>query len=179
MRNVSSNESQLRLTRAEQDDDQDSRSIKLRCVSRRSSRNIPMDAARDERTHARTHAATHRIASHRIEQANRSRLRNRSAKRTPASPLECISAGASMWFLPFPLPFASRPLPAASRPIPSLWPVFLAPMQPRRRREKRKMHSCGNASCHSRRLPRDNKLSGLCIGEKAKAAFHMQNTYAP
>jgi len=36
---------------------------------------------------------------------------------------------------------------------------------------RREMHSCGNASCHSRRLPRDNKLSGLCIGRKQRLPF--------
>jgi len=48
-----------------------------------------------------------------------------------------------------------------------------------RRRRRREMHSCGNASCHSRRLPRDNKLSGLCIGRKQRRTSHMQNTCAP
>lgn len=75
MRNVTLNENRFRLTRIEQDD-QDSRSIKLRCVSRRSSRNIPMDARRTYTyTHARTHMhityAPQRITSYRIESSKR------------------------------------------------------------------------------------------------------------
>jgi hypothetical protein len=37
--------------------------------------------------------------------------------------------------------------------------------------ERREMHSCGNTSCHSRRPPRDNKLSGLRIGRKQRRPF--------
>lgn len=68
----------------------------------------------------------------------------------------------SGWFLSFELPPPSPPQP---HPPPDTV-------------ERREMHSCGNTSCHSRRPPRDNKLSGLRIGRKQRAVFHMQNTYS-
>lgn len=83
---------------------------------------------REANAHIRSrfvHTPTHRIASHRVvshrASASRSRLRNRSAKRTPASPLECISAVASWWFLPLPYPFTPllpylHPNPLSSSP---------------------------------------------------------------
>jgi len=77
--------------------------------------------------------------------------RNRSAKRTPASSVRMHHR---------------RCIEVVSFPT-------------SQRKGRREMHSCGNASCHSRRLPRDNKLSGLCIGRKQRRTFHMQNTCAP
>lgn len=66
-------ESQLELARTEQYDDQDSRSIKLQCVSCRSSHNTARQSVPRERTRRR------------IDRIALAPSRNRSAKRTPAS----------------------------------------------------------------------------------------------
>lgn len=139
-------ESQLGLARAERCGDQDSRSIKLQCVSCRSSHNTLWRCA--PRVQTRTHAGRASIGM-RIALAP---SRNRSAKRTPA------------WSVRM---HQRRAFEVVSSPSSQCG-------------GRREMHSRGNASCHSRRPPRDNKLSGLCIGRKQRRTFHMQNrTCAP
>lgn len=136
-------ESQLKLTRTKQYNDQDSRSIKLQCVSCRSSHNTLWRCMPRERT--RTHASTSIGANRSCAFEKPIRETYTRVERQNASP-------------------------------PRIEVVSFSPSQ---RKGKREMHSCGNASCHSRRLPRDNKLSGLCIGRKQRRTFHMQNTCAP
>lgn len=135
-------ESQLGLARTEQYDDQDSRSIKLQCVSCRSSHNTLWRCMPHERT--RTHVGASIGAIHSCTFEKPIRETYTRVERQNASP-------------------------------PRIEVVSFPPSQ----RKGREMHSCGNASCHSRRLPRDNKLSGLCIGRKQRRTFHMQNTCAP
>jgi len=147
-------ESQLGLAWTKQyDNDQDSRSIKLQCVSCRSSHNTLWRCILCERT--RTH--TRRC----IDQCESlSHLRETDPRNVhPRRASECITVAHRDGFFPS--------LPPSRR------------SDATRCRGRREMHSCGNASCHSRRLPRDNKLSGLCIGRKQRRTFHMQNTCAP
>lgn len=142
-------ESQLGLAWTKQyDDDQDSRSIKLQCVSCRSSHNTLWRCMLCERTRTHANASIGANRSCTFEKPIRETYTRVERQNASPSRIEMVS------------------FPPTRRRAP-------------RRRGRREMHSCGNASCHSRRLPRDNKLSGLCIGRKQRRTFHMQNTCAP